>query len=82
MRNPHALSNNTFLIREQEMLIFEELIPGKAALTLPHTMDLLALVAPTFPVRSSGLLLCGIPSSSSLLDQQERSSCSAQHRHL
>lgn len=56
MRNTHASSNNTFLIREQEMLILEE---QKAALTLPHTVDVLALVAPTCTVRSSGLLLCG-----------------------
>lgn len=59
MRNTHALSNNIFLIREQEMLILEELIPGKAVLSLPHRMDMLALVAPTFPERSSGLILCG-----------------------
>lgn len=61
MRNTHALSNNIFLIREQEMLILEELIPGKAVLSLPYTTDMLALVAPTptFPERSSGLILCG-----------------------
>lgn len=31
MRNTSAFSNNIFLIREQEILILEELIPAKAA---------------------------------------------------
>jgi len=59
MRNTPDISNNTFLITEQDMLILEELIPAKSVLTLPHVMDMLALVEPTFTVRSSGLLLCG-----------------------
>ena len=57
MRNTHIFPN-IFLIKEQEMLILEERIPAKVALTLPDTMDMLALLAPTFMVRSSGLLLC------------------------
>lgn len=58
MRNTHALSN-TFLTREQEMLTLEELIPAKAALSLPDRMGMLALVAPMFTVGGSGLLFCG-----------------------
>lgn len=51
-------SNNTFLKRVWEVSIVEELILVKAALSLPHTVDVLALVATTLTMRSSGLLLC------------------------
>lgn len=54
MRDTHALTNNSFTIREQEMLILEGLMPAKAAFILPHLMDVLALVARIIMVSSSG----------------------------
>lgn len=61
VRNTHALTNNSFIIRGQEMPILDGLMPAKAAFILPHLMDVLALVAHTIMVSSSGCCSAGYP---------------------